>query len=161
MPQAMPDEQIRKLYEEGSYELVPHDSMRKIIARRLVEAKTTIPHFYLTMDCRIDKLLALRAEINAAAPMKKTEKGEVPAYKLSVNDMVIKALAMALIAVPDANVTWTEGGHAEAQARRCRRRRLDPRRADHAGRAPRRDEDAVADLQRDEGPRQARARRAS
>ena len=109
-PQAMPDEQIRKLYEEGSYEIVPHDSMRKIIARRLVEAKTTIPHFYLTMDCRIDKLLALRAEINAAAPMNKTEKGEVPAYKLSVNDMVIKALAMALMAVPDANVTWTSEG---------------------------------------------------
>ena len=84
--------------------------MRKIIARRLVEAKTTIPHFYLTMDCRIDKLLALRADINAAAPMKKTEKGEAPLYKLSVNDMVIKALAMALMAVPEANVTWTEGG---------------------------------------------------
>jgi pyruvate dehydrogenase E2 component (dihydrolipoamide acetyltransferase) len=109
-PQGMSDDQIRKLFEEGSYEVVPHDSMRKIIARRLVEAKTTIPHFYLTMDCRIDKLLALRAEINAAAPVRKTEKGEVPAYKLSVNDMVIKALAMALMAAPDANVTWTEGG---------------------------------------------------
>jgi pyruvate dehydrogenase E2 component (dihydrolipoamide acetyltransferase) len=74
---------------------------------RLVEAKSTIPHFYLTTDCRIDKLLALRAEINAAAPVRKTEAGEGPAYKLSVNDMVIKALALALIAVPDANVTWT------------------------------------------------------
>jgi pyruvate dehydrogenase E2 component (dihydrolipoamide acetyltransferase) len=106
----MPDEQIRKLFEEGSYEVVPHDSMRKIIAKRLVEAKTTIPHFYLTTDCRIDKLLALRAEINAAAPIKKGEKGDAPAYKLSVNDMVIKALALALKAVPDANVTWTEAG---------------------------------------------------
>jgi pyruvate dehydrogenase E2 component (dihydrolipoamide acetyltransferase) len=84
--------------------------MRKIIAKRLVEAKTTIPHFYLTTDCRIDKLLALRAEINAAAPIKKGEKGDAPAYKLSVNDMVIKALALALKAVPDANVTWTEAG---------------------------------------------------
>ena len=110
LPQAMPDEQIRKLYEEGSYEIVPHNSMRKIIARRLVEAKTTIPHFYLTTDCRIDKLLALRTEINAAAPVTKGEKGDVPAYKLSVNDMVIKALALALKAVPEANVTWTEAG---------------------------------------------------
>jgi pyruvate dehydrogenase E2 component (dihydrolipoamide acetyltransferase) len=110
LPQGMADEQIRRMFEEGSYEVVPHDSMRKIIARRLVEAKTTIPHFYLTTDCRIDKLLALRAEINAAAPVTKGEKGEIPAYTLSVNDMVIKALALALKAVPEANVTWTEGG---------------------------------------------------
>jgi len=108
--QGMSDEQVKKLFEEGSYEIVPHDSMRKIIARRLVEAKTTIPHFYLTTDCRIDRLLALRAEINAAAPVTKGEKGDVPAYKLSVNDMVIKALAMALKAVPEANVTWTNEG---------------------------------------------------
>ncbi len=110
LPQGMTDQQVRALYAEGSYEIVPHDSMRKIIARRLVEAKTTIPHFYLTMDCRIDKLLALRADINAAAPMKKTEAGEAPLYKLSVNDLVIKAMAMALKAVPDANVTWTSEG---------------------------------------------------
>ncbi|MBA3517947.1 MAG: pyruvate dehydrogenase complex dihydrolipoamide acetyltransferase [Rhizobiales bacterium] len=108
-PQGMSDATIRKLFEEGSYEAVPHDSMRKTIARRLVEAKTTIPHFYLTTDCRIDALLKLRAEINAAAPMTKGEKGEAPAYKLSVNDMVIKALALALKAVPEANVTWTSG----------------------------------------------------
>ena len=81
--------------------------MRKIIARRLVEAKTTIPHFYLTIDTEIDALLALRADINAAAPNDKDGK---PAWKVSVNDMVIKALAMALQRVPDANVTWTEGG---------------------------------------------------
>jgi pyruvate dehydrogenase E2 component (dihydrolipoamide acetyltransferase) len=110
LPQGMSDEAVQKLFEPGSYDVVPHDSMRKIIARRLVEAKTTIPHFYLTMDCRIDKLLALRAQINDAAPVTKGEKGEAPAYKLSVNDMVIKALAMALVAVPDANVTWTEAG---------------------------------------------------
>ena len=106
LPQGMSDSQIRALYEVGSYEIVPHDSVRKIIARRLVEAKTTIPHFYLTMDCRIDKLLALRAEINAAAPVVDGS----PVWKVSVNDMVIKALAMALIAVPDANVTWTSEG---------------------------------------------------
>jgi pyruvate dehydrogenase E2 component (dihydrolipoamide acetyltransferase) len=104
----MSDEQVLKLFEEGSYELIPHDNMRKTIARRLVEAKSTIPHFYLTLDCEIDALLALRAQLNAAAPVRKTEKGDVPAYKLSVNDMIIKAMAMALTAVPDANVSWTD-----------------------------------------------------
>ncbi|RWQ36875.1 MAG: pyruvate dehydrogenase complex dihydrolipoamide acetyltransferase [Mesorhizobium sp.] len=102
------DDQVLKLFAEGSYELVPHDTMRKTIARRLVEATTTIPHFYLTLDCELDALLALRTQINAAAPVRKTDKGEAPAYKLSVNDMVIKAMAMALMAVPDANASWTE-----------------------------------------------------
>jgi len=104
----MSDDQVLKLFEQGSYELVPHDNMRKTIARRLVEAKSTIPHFYLTLDCELDALLALRTQINAASPMKKTDKGEAPAYKLSVNDMVIKAMALALKAVPDANASWTE-----------------------------------------------------
>ena len=104
----MSDETVLKLFEPGSYELVPHDNMRKTIARRLVEAKTTIPHFYLTVDCRIDDLLSLRKQLNDAAPKRKTEKGEEPAYKLSVNDMVIKALALALRDVPDANVSWTD-----------------------------------------------------
>ncbi len=104
---SMSDSQVRAHYREGSYQVVPHDSIRKIIARRLVEAKTTIPHFYLTMDCRIDKLLALRADINAAAPTRKTESGDAPLYKLSVNDLIIKAWAMALMRVPEANVTWT------------------------------------------------------
>jgi pyruvate dehydrogenase E2 component (dihydrolipoamide acetyltransferase) len=107
-PKAMSDEQVLKLFAEGSYELVPHDNMRKTIARRLVEAKTTIPHFYLTLDCELDALLALRTQLNAAAPTKKTDKGEAPVYKLSVNDMVIKAMAMALMAVPDANASWTD-----------------------------------------------------
>ncbi|MEN5084829.1 2-oxo acid dehydrogenase subunit E2, partial [Bosea sp. TWI1241] len=111
MPAAAPlatgqsDEQVRKLFAEGSYEEIPHDGMRKTIARRLSEAKQTIPHFYVTVDCELDALLKLRAELNAAAP----EKDGKPAYKLSVNDMVIKALALALKAVPDANVSWTEG----------------------------------------------------
>jgi len=82
--------------------------MRKTIARRLTEAKNTIPHFYLTVDCEIDALLALRTQLNAAAPVKKTDKGDQPAYKLSVNDMVIKALALSLRDVPDANVSWTD-----------------------------------------------------
>ena len=107
-PGALPpsDDKIAALFEPGSYEVVPHDNMRKIIARRLVEAKQTIPHFYLTVDCHLDKLLAAREEINAAAPKDKDGK---PAYKLSVNDFVIKALALALRRVPEANVTWTEG----------------------------------------------------
>ncbi len=103
------DDAVLKLFAEGSYELVPHDNMRKTIARRLVEAKQTVPHFYLTVDCELDALLGLRSQINAAAPIRKTEKGEFPAYKLSVNDMVIKAMALALRDVPDANVSWTEG----------------------------------------------------
>ena len=103
----MSDQQIRALYEEGSYELIPHDGMRRTIAQRLTASMQTIPHFYLTVDCDIGKLLAAREEINAAAPKDKDGK---PAYKLSVNDFVIKALALALQRVPDANVSWTEAG---------------------------------------------------
>jgi pyruvate dehydrogenase E2 component (dihydrolipoamide acetyltransferase) len=101
------DDKIIALFEPGSFEFLPHDNMRKIIARRLVEAKLTIPHFYLTLDCHIGKLLAAREEINAAAPKDKDGK---PAYKISVNDFVIKALALALQRVPSANVSWTESG---------------------------------------------------
>jgi len=104
--QAPADDKILALFEPGSYEAVPHDNVRKVIARRLLEAKLTIPHFYLTLDCNIGKLLDAREEINAAAPKDKDGK---PAYKISVNDFVIKALALALQRVPDANVTWTEG----------------------------------------------------
>jgi pyruvate dehydrogenase E2 component (dihydrolipoamide acetyltransferase) len=100
------DDKIRALFEEGSYEVVPHDNMRRIIAQRMVEAASTIPHFYLTVDCDLDKLLAAREEINASAPQDGEGK---PAYKLSVNDFVVKALALALQKVPDANVTFTEG----------------------------------------------------
>jgi pyruvate dehydrogenase E2 component (dihydrolipoamide acetyltransferase) len=98
------DEMTKKLFEPGSFTEVPHDGMRKTIARRLTEAKQTIPHFYLTVDCELDALLALREQINAAAPAIDGK----PAYKLSVNDMVIKAWAMALKAVPDANASWTD-----------------------------------------------------
>jgi pyruvate dehydrogenase E2 component (dihydrolipoamide acetyltransferase) len=100
----MSDEAVKKLFAPGSYEEVPHDGMRKTIARRLTESKQTIPHFYLTIDCELDALLKLRAELNAAAP----EKDGKPAYKLSVNDLVIKALALSLQAVPEANVSWTD-----------------------------------------------------
>jgi pyruvate dehydrogenase E2 component (dihydrolipoamide acetyltransferase) len=100
-----PDELIRKNFAPGSFEEIPHDSMRKIIARRLVEASRTIPHFYLTADCNLNALMSLREAINAAAPKDKEGK---PAYKISVNDFIVKALALALIRVPGANVTWTE-----------------------------------------------------
>jgi pyruvate dehydrogenase E2 component (dihydrolipoamide acetyltransferase) len=104
---SMSDQQIRALYEDGSYEVVPHDGMRRTIAQRLTASVQTIPHFYLTIDCDIGRLLDAREEINASAPKGKDGK---PGYKLSVNDFVIKALALALQRVPDANVSWTEGG---------------------------------------------------
>jgi pyruvate dehydrogenase E2 component (dihydrolipoamide acetyltransferase) len=99
------DEIVRKNFAANSFEETPHDSMRKTIARRLVEASRAIPHFYLTADCNLDALMSLREAINAAAP--KDTEGK-PAYKISVNDFIIKALALALIRVPGANVTWTE-----------------------------------------------------
>ncbi len=104
---SMSDQQIRALYDDGSYDFVPHDGMRRTIAQRLTASVQTIPHFYLTIDCDIGKLLEAREEINATAPKDKDGK---PAYKLSVNDFVIKALALALQRVPDANVSWTDGG---------------------------------------------------
>jgi pyruvate dehydrogenase E2 component (dihydrolipoamide acetyltransferase) len=104
---AMSDAQIRSLYEEGSYELIPHDGMRRTIAQRLTASVQSIPHFYETMDCDIGRLMAAREEINVAAQKNKDGK---PAYKLSVNDFVIKALALALQRIPDANVSWTEAG---------------------------------------------------
>ncbi|NVD41167.1 pyruvate dehydrogenase complex dihydrolipoamide acetyltransferase [Ensifer sp. HO-A22] len=104
LAKGMSEDAVLKLFEPGSYELVPHDGMRKTIAKRLVESKQTIPHFYVSVDCELDALLALRAQLNAASP----EKDGKPVYKLSVNDMVIKALALALRDVPDANVSWTD-----------------------------------------------------
>lgn len=95
--------QVLALYPEGSYELVPNDGMRKVVAARLTESKQTIPHFYLSLDCKIDALLEAREQINAAAPKNKEGK---PAFKLSVNDFVMKAWALALMKVPAANATW-------------------------------------------------------
>ncbi|MGO7427421.1 E3 binding domain-containing protein, partial [Rhizobium ruizarguesonis] len=69
-PKGASEEAVLKLFEPGSYELVPHDGMRKTIARRLVESKQTIPHFYVSVDCELDALLALRAQLNDAAPRK-------------------------------------------------------------------------------------------
>ncbi|MEW6453820.1 MAG: pyruvate dehydrogenase complex dihydrolipoamide acetyltransferase [Pseudomonadota bacterium] len=89
-------DQVKALYQGIDYEEVPLDGMRATIARRLVEAKQTIPHFYLTADVTMDALLKVREEANAGAS----------AYKLSVNDFVIKALALALQRVPAANAVW-------------------------------------------------------
>jgi pyruvate dehydrogenase E2 component (dihydrolipoamide acetyltransferase) len=102
---AMSDQQVRALFDEGSYDVVPHDGMRRTIAQRLTAAAQSMPVFYLTVDCDIGKLLTAREEINASAPKGKDGK---PAFKLSVNDFIIKALALALQKVPDANVSWTE-----------------------------------------------------
>ena len=81
---------------------IPHTNMRKVIARRLTEAKQQIPHFYLSLDCEVDKLLAMRKELNEKAA------NEDLGYKISVNDFVIRAAALALRKVPDANVSWTD-----------------------------------------------------
>jgi len=105
LPQGMLDEAVLKLFEPGSYDLVPHDGMRKTIARRLTESKQTVPHFYVTVDCVLENLLPLRERLNLQAPKDKDGK---PAWKVSVNDFIIKAMAMALMKVPDANVSWTE-----------------------------------------------------
>jgi pyruvate dehydrogenase E2 component (dihydrolipoamide acetyltransferase) len=88
------------------YTDVPLSTVRKVIAKRMTEAHTTIPVFYLTVDCEIDRLLAARAEINDAAP--KDKKTKEPAYKVSVNDLVIKAAACALRAAPAVNAYWGE-----------------------------------------------------
>jgi pyruvate dehydrogenase E2 component (dihydrolipoamide acetyltransferase) len=98
-------ERIKALYAEGTYEEVPLDSMRRTIAARLVEAKQTIPHFYLVADVVIERLEAVRQEANASALPDAS--GE-PAFKLSLNDFIIKALALALQRVPAANAAWAE-----------------------------------------------------
>ncbi|PWR25877.1 pyruvate dehydrogenase complex dihydrolipoamide acetyltransferase [Zavarzinia aquatilis] len=84
-------------FPEGSFTSVPNDGMRKTVAKRLTEAKSTIPHFYLTIDCELDELLALRSQLNAKSPA-----------KISVNDFILRASALALKKVPAANATWTD-----------------------------------------------------
>jgi pyruvate dehydrogenase E2 component (dihydrolipoamide acetyltransferase) len=104
-PRGLSDSQVLALYQPGSYEIVPHDTMRRFIAERLTLSKQTIPHFYLAIDCELDALLAARARLNALAPQQGPR-----AFKLSVNDFIIKAMAMALQTVPAANASWTEQG---------------------------------------------------
>jgi pyruvate dehydrogenase E2 component (dihydrolipoamide acetyltransferase) len=104
---SMSDKQILALFEPGSYEIVPHDGMRRTIAQRLTASVQNVPHFYLTIDCDIGRLLDAREQINAAAPKDKEKK---PLYKISVNDFVIKAMAVSLQQIPNCNVSWTDGG---------------------------------------------------
>jgi pyruvate dehydrogenase E2 component (dihydrolipoamide acetyltransferase) len=98
-------EKVKALYEPGSYEEVPLDAMRRTIAARLIEAKQTIPHFYLTADVTIERLIEVRQEANAAAA---EDADGNPAFRLSLNDFVIKAWALALQRVPAANAVWAE-----------------------------------------------------
>jgi pyruvate dehydrogenase E2 component (dihydrolipoamide acetyltransferase) len=102
---AMADDKILALYDKAAYEVIPHDGMRRVIAERLTQSKSTVPHFYMSVDVRLDTLLAARERLNARSP-----KDGPRAYKLSVNDFVIKALALALLDVPGANATWTTEG---------------------------------------------------
>jgi pyruvate dehydrogenase E2 component (dihydrolipoamide acetyltransferase) len=97
--------QVKALYEGIAYEEVPLDSMRRAIATRLTEAKQSIPHFYLTADMDIGRLIAMREEANAAAPL---DKDGHAAFKLSLNDFIIKAWAAALQRVPAANAVWAQ-----------------------------------------------------
>jgi pyruvate dehydrogenase E2 component (dihydrolipoamide acetyltransferase) len=96
----LPD--ARLFYGKDDYVEIPHDLMHKSIAKRLSSAAALIPHFYLTIDCNIDSLLATRARLNEASP-----KGE-GAYKLSINDFIVKAVALALMHVPEVNASWTD-----------------------------------------------------
>ncbi|TDR94774.1 pyruvate dehydrogenase complex dihydrolipoamide acetyltransferase [Enterovirga rhinocerotis] len=98
-------DQVKAMYEAGSYEEVALDGMRKTVAKRLTESKQSVPHFYMSLDVELDALMALREQINAGAPKDKDGK---PAFKLSVNDFVIKGLAVALQRVPAANAVWAE-----------------------------------------------------
>ena len=101
----MADDKVLALYDKSTYEIVPHDGMRRIVAQRMVQSKSTVPHFYLRMECRLDNLLSARERMNVSSP-----KTGPRAFKLSVNDFIIKAWALALQQVPAANASWTEGG---------------------------------------------------
>jgi pyruvate dehydrogenase E2 component (dihydrolipoamide acetyltransferase) len=103
-PAPSPD-RIKAVYEPGTYEEIPLDSMRRTIAARLIVAKQTIPHFYLSADVSVERLNALREEANAA--VLQDDAGQ-PALRLSINDFIIKALALALQRVPAANAVWAE-----------------------------------------------------
>ncbi|AKK19928.1 2-oxo acid dehydrogenase subunit E2 [Candidatus Liberibacter africanus] len=97
------DDDIIKIFAEGSYEVIPHDNMRKTIAYRLQQSKQTIPHFYVSIDCNIDNLLSLREQMNLII---QANTKDTP-NKISVNDVIIKAFALAMTKVPEANVSWT------------------------------------------------------
>jgi len=93
---SLPDPRL--YYDEGTYEEVPLDGMRKSIAKRLTQSKQELPHYYLTIDCELDELLRVRKELNA--------RGADDGIKVSVNDFIIRAAALALMKVPDCNVSY-------------------------------------------------------
>ena len=95
---ALTKERVVALAGNVPYTEIPNTSMRKVIAKRLTEAKQTVPHFYLTVECEIDQLLKIRAELN----------GKTEGLKISVNDFVIRASALALKKVPAANASWSD-----------------------------------------------------
>jgi pyruvate dehydrogenase E2 component (dihydrolipoamide acetyltransferase) len=101
----MPDKQVLALYRPGYNQIQPHDTKRPLIAERLTLSKRSIPHFYLAIDLELDALMAARKRLNDLAP-----KEGPRAFKLSVNDFIIKAMAMALQTAPAANATWTDQG---------------------------------------------------
>ena len=107
VPLSAPAPAARPTVLAGKYTLVPNTNMRKVIARRLTESKQTVPHFYVSADIEIDALMKLRADLNAKSP-----KDGPASFKLSVNDLVIKAAAAALRRVPAANASWTDEGIA-------------------------------------------------
>jgi pyruvate dehydrogenase E2 component (dihydrolipoamide acetyltransferase) len=94
-----------QIVRADTFTVIRHDQMRRTIARRLVEAKRSIPHFYLTVDCEMDSLLNVRSEINRTARMNPNGESR---YQLSVTDLIIKAWALSLSRIPEANVTWTD-----------------------------------------------------
>ncbi|MET3484075.1 pyruvate dehydrogenase complex dihydrolipoamide acetyltransferase [Methylobacterium sp. 1973] len=104
-PAGLTTDQVKGFYAKDAYEEVPLDGMRKTIAKRLTEAMQVAPHFYLTVDCELDALMKLRETLNGSAGKDKDGK---PAFKLSVNDFVIKAMGLALTRVPAANAVWAE-----------------------------------------------------
>lgn len=106
------DEQILLLYDSQNYKIKPHDNIRKIIAKRLTESKRDTPHFYVSMDCQLDQLLRLRQDLNNNLKMRYNPDEEKD-YKISVNDMMIKAIAISLKKTPEANVGWLESGILE------------------------------------------------
>lgn len=105
-PQSIADDVVRALYASNAYDFVAHGNMRRTIAQRLVQSKQSVPHFYLSVACEVTQLNEARSLLNDRAP----KSNGSPLWKLSVNDFVIKALALALRDVPDANVTWTDAG---------------------------------------------------
>ena len=103
MSQGVTADEVKSLYDPASYAEMPLDGMRRTIAARLLQAKQTIPHFYLTADIAIDRLKELREDANASAPEGRDGN---PAFKLSLNDFIVRALALALQRVPAANAVW-------------------------------------------------------